>query len=40
MQGNLPLGVGLPLPPFSKEYEALRTISFLLQGAVNNQSSD
>jgi hypothetical protein len=27
----------LPLPPFSKAYEPLRTISFLLQNARGNR---
>jgi len=36
-QNATPLGVGLPLPSFGKEYEALRTISFLLQNAQGNK---
>jgi len=35
-QNATPLGVGLPLPPFGEAYEALRTISFLLQNAQHN----
>ena len=33
-QNATPLGVTYPLPPFSREYDALRTISFLLQQAT------
>jgi len=36
-QNAAPLGVQLPLPPFSEEYDALHTISFLLQNAQNNR---
>lgn len=36
-QNAFPLGVTLPLPPFSKAYEPLRTISFLLQNARGNR---
>ena len=35
-QNASPLGVSLPLPPFQEEYDALHTISFLLQNAQRN----
>ena len=36
-QNAFPLGVSLPLPPIQQEYDALRVISFVLQGAQENK---
>jgi len=35
-QNASPLGVSLPLPPFGESWDALHTISFLLQNAQTN----
>lgn len=39
-QNASPLGVSLPLPPFGQAWDALRTISFLLQNAQTNGENE